>query len=79
MKGFLAAVGVVAALVDATALFTGAFGAVLGISPYVLQVICLAGINVIRREPEPDQRFTGQFSISATPGSWRSRRTPRRS
>jgi branched-chain amino acid transport system permease protein len=64
VKGFLAAVGVVAALFAANALFTGAFGASLAISPYILQVICLAGINIILAVSlNLINGFTGQFSI----------------
>ena len=64
LKGFLAAVGVVAALFAANALFTGAFGSGLAMSPYLLQVICLAGINVILAVSlNLINGFTGQFSI----------------
>ena len=64
MKGFFAAVGVVAALFAANALFTGVFGAGFAMSPYLLQVICLAGINVILAVSlNLINGFTGQFSI----------------
>ncbi len=64
MKGFLLAVAVAAALFAANALFTGALGANLAISPYILQVICLAGINVILAVSlNLINGFTGQFSI----------------
>jgi branched-chain amino acid transport system permease protein len=64
VKGLLAAVGVVAALFVTNALFTGAFGAGLAMSPYVLQVICLAGINIILAVSlNLINGFTGQFSI----------------
>ncbi len=64
MKGFLLSIAVVAALLAANALFTGAFGAGLAMSPYLLQVICLAGINIILAVSlNLINGFTGQFSI----------------
>ena len=64
MKGFLLAVAVVAILFAANAAFTGAWGSALAISPYVLQVICLAGINIILAVSlNLINGFTGQFSI----------------
>ena len=64
MKGFLLAVAVAAALFATNALFTGALGANLAISPYILQVICLAGINIILAVSlNLINGFTGQFSI----------------
>ena len=64
MKGFLLSVAVVAALLAANALFTGAFGAGLAMSPYLLQVVCLAGINIILAVSlNLINGFTGQFSI----------------
>jgi branched-chain amino acid transport system permease protein len=64
LKGFLLSVTVVAVLFAANALFTGALGASLAMSPYVLQVICLAGINIILAVSlNLINGFTGQFSI----------------
>ena len=64
MKGLLLSVALVAALVFLNAAFTGAFGPALAISPYVLQVICLAGINIILAVSlNLINGFTGQFSI----------------
>ena len=64
MKGFLLAVAVVAVLYAANAVFTGALGAGLAMSPYLLQVICLAGINIILAVSlNLINGFTGQFSI----------------
>ncbi|HLN59742.1 MAG TPA: branched-chain amino acid ABC transporter permease [Thermoanaerobaculia bacterium] len=64
MKGFLLAVAVVAGLYAANAVFTGSLGAGLAMSPYLLQVICLAGINIILAVSlNLINGFTGQFSI----------------
>jgi branched-chain amino acid transport system permease protein len=64
LKGFLLSVAVVAVLFAANALFTGALGASLAMSPYLLQVICLAGINIILAVSlNLINGFTGQFSI----------------
>ena len=64
MKGLLLSAALVAALVLLNAAFTGAFGPALAISPYVLQVICLAGINIILAVSlNLINGFTGQFSI----------------
>ena len=64
MRGFVFAVGLVALLYAMNAAFTGALGPALAISPYVLQVICLAGINIILAVSlNLINGFTGQFSI----------------
>jgi branched-chain amino acid transport system permease protein len=64
LRGFLLAVGLVAALFVVNSAFTGAFGPALAISPYILQVICLAGINIILAVSlNLINGFTGQFSI----------------
>jgi branched-chain amino acid transport system permease protein len=64
LKGFLLAVAVVAVLFAANAVFTGELGAGLAMSPYLLQVICLAGINIILAVSlNLINGFTGQFSI----------------
>ena len=53
-----------AALFVVNSAFTGAFGPALAISPYILQVICLAGINIILAVSlNLINGFTGQFSI----------------
>ena len=64
MKGFLVSVGILAALFVANGLFTGSLVAGVSISPYILQVICLAGINIILAVSlNLINGFTGQFSI----------------
>ena len=64
MKGFLAGVALVAALFVVNGLFTGTLVAGVSISPYLLQVICLAGINIILAVSlNLINGFTGQFSI----------------
>ena len=64
MRGFLLSVAVVAVLFTLNAAFTGALGPSLAISPYILQVICLAGINIILAVSlNLINGFTGQFSI----------------
>ncbi|HKF41525.1 MAG TPA: branched-chain amino acid ABC transporter permease [Thermoanaerobaculia bacterium] len=64
MRGFLLSVGLVAVLYTLNAAFTGGLGPALAISPYFLQVICLAGINVILAVSlNLINGFTGQFSI----------------
>jgi len=64
LRGFLLALGLVAALFVVNSAFTGAFGPALAISPYILQVICLAGINIILAVSlNLINGFTGQFSI----------------
>src|SRR5262249_52879155 len=64
VKGFALAVLVVAVLFVANGLFTGTLVAGVSISPYFLQVICLAGINIILAVSlNLINGFTGQFSI----------------
>ena len=64
MKGALLAGGVVGLLLLANAAFTGALTPALAISPYLLQVINLAGINIILAVSlNLINGFTGQFSI----------------
>ena len=64
MKGFLVSVGILAALFVANGLFTGSLVPGVSISPYILQVICLAGINIILAVSlNLINGFTGQFSI----------------
>jgi branched-chain amino acid transport system permease protein len=64
VKGFLVSVGILAALFVANGLFTGSLVPGVSISPYILQVICLAGINIILAVSlNLINGFTGQFSI----------------
>ena len=64
MKGLLISIGVLAALFVANGLFTGSLVPGVSISPYILQVICLAGINIILAVSlNLINGFTGQFSI----------------
>ena len=64
MKGFLAAAGVVAGLFALNGMFTGALGPKFAMPPYLLQVLCLAGINIILAVSlNLINGFTGQFSI----------------
>lgn len=64
MKGFLLGLAVAAALFLANGLFTGALIPAVSISPYVLQVLCLAGINItLAVSLNLINGFTGQFSI----------------
>ena len=64
MKGFLLGLAVVAALLLLNGLFTGTLIASVSISPYVLQVLCLAGINItLAVSLNLINGFTGQFSI----------------
>ena len=64
MKGFLLSLTVAAALLLANGLFTGALIPAVSISPYVLQVLCLAGINItLAVSLNLINGFTGQFSI----------------
>ena len=64
MKGFAAAVGLVAVLFVANGLFSGSLIGGVSISPYFLQVICLAGINItLAVSLNLINGFTGQFSI----------------
>jgi len=64
LKRVLLAIGVVALLWALNGLFTGGLVPGVSISPYVLQVICLAGINIILAVSlNLINGFTGQFSI----------------
>jgi len=64
VKGFAAAVGLVAALFVANGLLSGTLVDGVSISPYFLQVICLAGINIVLAVSlNLINGFTGQFSI----------------
>ncbi len=64
MKGLLISIGVLATLFVANGLFTGSLVPGVSISPYILQVICLAGINIILAVSlNLINGFTGQFSI----------------
>ncbi len=64
MKGLLAAAGLVVALFVASGLLGGSLIPGVSISPYFLQVICLAGINIILAVSlNLINGFTGQFSI----------------
>ena len=64
MKGLAVALLVVAILFVANGLFTGSLVSGVSISPYILQVVCLAGINVILAVSlNLINGFTGQFSI----------------
>ena len=64
MRGFLAALALAGALLTLNAAFTGSFGPDLAMPPYLLQVLCLAGINIILAVSlNLINGFTGQFSI----------------
>jgi branched-chain amino acid transport system permease protein len=64
VKGLLISIGVLAALFVVNGLFTGSLVPGVSISPYILQVICLAGINIILAVSlNLINGFTGQFSI----------------
>jgi branched-chain amino acid transport system permease protein len=64
VKGLLVSAGILAVLFVANGLFTGSLVAGVSISPYILQVICLAGINIILAVSlNLINGFTGQFSI----------------
>jgi branched-chain amino acid transport system permease protein len=64
VKGVLVAIGVVAALFVADGLLAGTLVRGVSISPYLLQILCLAGINVILAVSlNLINGFTGQFSI----------------
>jgi len=64
VKGLAAALLVVAILFVANGLFTGSLVSGVSISPYILQVVCLAGINIILAVSlNLINGFTGQFSI----------------
>ena len=64
MKGLAVAILVVAVLFVLNGLFVGSLVPGVSISPYILQVICLAGINIILAVSlNLINGFTGQFSI----------------
>ena len=64
MKGILAAVAVVGALLLLNGIFSGTLIPGVSISPYVLQILSLAGINVtLAVSLNLINGFTGQFSI----------------
>jgi branched-chain amino acid transport system permease protein len=64
VKELLRAVVITAVLVLLNAAFTGALGAGLAMPPYLLQVICLAGINItLAVSLNLINGFTGQFSL----------------
>jgi branched-chain amino acid transport system permease protein len=63
VKGWLAAAGIVGGLLLLNGLFTGVVAGV-AMPPYLLQVLCLAGINVtLAVSLNLINGFTGQFSI----------------
>jgi branched-chain amino acid transport system permease protein len=64
MKGALATGGLLAALLALNGLLTGSLIPGVSISPYFLQVICLAGINItLAVSLNLINGYTGQFSI----------------
>ena len=64
MKGLLSAAALVAILFVLNGLFAGGLVPGVSISPYLLQVICLAGINIVLAVSlNLINGFTGQFSI----------------
>jgi branched-chain amino acid transport system permease protein len=64
LKTALVALGSLGALLALNALFTGSLVAGVEMPPYILQVICLAGINIILAVSlNLINGFTGQFSI----------------
>jgi branched-chain amino acid transport system permease protein len=64
VKGLLAGIGLVAILFVVNGLFSGSLVPGVSISPYVLQVVSLAGINIILAVSlNLINGFTGQFSI----------------
>lgn len=64
MKSALVAAGAVGLLLALNALFTGSLLAGVAMPPYILQVLCLAGINIILAVSlNLINGFTGQFSI----------------
>lgn len=64
MKGLVLGVATVGALLGLNALFTGSLVAGVAMPPYLLQVLCLAGINIILAVSlNLINGFTGQFSI----------------
>ena len=64
MKALLGAAGVLAALLLVNGLLTGGLVPGVSLSPYYLQVLCLAGINItLAVSLNLINGFTGQFSI----------------
>ncbi len=64
MKGVLIALGTLGALLALNSLFAGTLVAGVEMPPYLLQVLCLAGINIILAVSlNLINGFTGQFSI----------------
>ncbi len=64
MKGVLAGLALIASLLLLNSLLTGALVPGFSISPYVLQILCLAGINIILAVSlNLPNGFAGQFSI----------------
>ncbi|HEY3203245.1 MAG TPA: branched-chain amino acid ABC transporter permease [Thermoanaerobaculia bacterium] len=64
MKGFLVALAVAGTLLFVNGVFTGMLGPGLAMPPYLLQVLCLAGINItLAVSLNLINGFTGQFSI----------------
>jgi len=64
VKGVLAAVGLLVGLLVVNGLLTGTLVPGVSISPYFLQVLCLAGINItLAVSLNLINGFTGQFSI----------------
>ena len=64
MRAFLLGLAIAGVLLLANAAFMGSFGSALALPPYLLQIVCLAGINVILAVSlNLINGFTGQFSI----------------
>ena len=64
MRGWLAATGLFAGLLALNGLFVGALVPGFALPPYLLQVLCLAGINItLAVSLNLINGFTGQFSI----------------
>jgi branched-chain amino acid transport system permease protein len=64
LKSFVLSIVLVGALLLLNALFTGGLVPDFSISPYILQILCLAGINIILAVSlNLINGFTGQFSI----------------
>ena len=64
MRGLLVGLAITGVLILTNAAFTGAFGSGVAMPPYLLQVICLAGINItLAVSLNLINGFTGQFSL----------------
>jgi branched-chain amino acid transport system permease protein len=64
VRAFLLGLAIAGVLLLANAAFMGSFGSALALPPYLLQIVCLAGINVILAVSlNLINGFTGQFSI----------------